>query len=536
MIGVRGKGAFMANHRFFIVSILMALAIGCSDKPAAKPAATPEPTAAPAETKPVDCATRTADLATWMKALVDEGHRDNIVPDFRKDGTAVRLAAGQATERLPPRGPIVTVRGGDVALSGKLAYRWPTQAPPAGANTESPDLGNLLATEWKALCAQGTGDQSELTLWIDNSAPWWVVRGVVQTAYETGADSVVLAFVKPSAVPAPGPSPIDADIERIEKKIATNTRLLSANEPSDPDHPVEKAYRSCAKAYDLLVLSQNSGFDDAARILTEEIPKEIAACDCNLDTTSIKALHWWWSGRRNPSALAGVGVRLPLAAAGVKQLTPIAVRDDAPWSEAHAKVLAARASGQAFMLVAANIDAGQIRDTASREPRGVCKSQPKGDGKPKGGDFASLTGTADFSSGFDDRDIYGGLIGKEVSGPGPRKPADQHLSPAATAKPGSASVAGDLDKAVIEKIVRRKVIAVQQCFQKALNRNPSLWGTVVTQFVIDAQGKVAHAQAAGLGDRDVEACIEGVVRTLRFPKPAGGGVVNVRYPFVLSAK
>ena len=38
---------------------------------------------------------------------------------------------------------------------------------------------------------------------------------------------------------------------------------------------------------------------------------------------------------------------------------------------------------------------------------GILQQQP-------GGAFASLTGTADFSSGVDDRDVYGGLIGNEV--------------------------------------------------------------------------------------------------------------------------
>jgi hypothetical protein len=38
-----------------------------------------------------------------------------------------------------------------------------------------------------------------------------------------------------------------------------------------------------------------------------------------------------------------------------------------------------------------------------------------------------------------------------------------------------------------------------------------------------------------MGDKKVESCVAGVIRSIQFPKPKGGGYVNVRYPFIFRA-
>lgn len=193
----------------------------------------------------------------------------------------------------------------------------------------------------------------------------------------------------------------------------------------------------------------------------------------------------------------------------------------------------------------------------------------------QGGAFASLTGTADFSSGLDDRDVYGGLLGNEVgemaggwgygvSGVGPggggtgwgtigtgnygtighgsgtgsgygtgsgkggmrgRKASPPQV------RIGNASATGDLDKNIIRRYIRRKLPRIRNCYEKQLLVKPSLQGTVVTQFQISPQGSVQGANAKGIGDGDVESCVAAAIQSIQFPKPKGGGYVNVRYPF-----
>jgi pSer/pThr/pTyr-binding forkhead associated (FHA) protein len=199
---------------------------------------------------------------------------------------------------------------------------------------------------------------------------------------------------------------------------------------------------------------------------------------------------------------------------------------------------------------------------------GTFKSQP-------GGAFASLTGTGDFSSGLDDRDVYGGLIGNEVgemqggwgygiSGTGPggggtglgtiglgRYGTIGHGSGTGTgygvgsgkggmrgrsaSQPrvniGNATATGDLDKNIIRRYIRQKLPQIQHCYEKQLVVKPSLQGTVTTQFTISGNGNVTAARAGGMGDGSVENCVADVIKSIQFPKPTGGGIVNVTYPF-----
>ena len=57
----------------------------------------------------------------------------------------------------------------------------------------------------------------------------------------------------------------------------------------------------------------------------------------------------------------------------------------------------------------------------------------------------------------------------------------------------------------------------------------------MVQFVIEADGRVSRSQSTSestLGDRAVEACVADRVAHVRFPNPAGGGTVSVKYPFL----
>ena len=200
---------------------------------------------------------------------------------------------------------------------------------------------------------------------------------------------------------------------------------------------------------------------------------------------------------------------------------------------------------------------------------GILQQQP-------GGAFASLTGTADFSSGVDDRDVYGGLIGNEVgemaggwgyglAGVGPggggtgwgtigtgryglighgsgtgsgygsgsgRGGMRGRKATAPQIRIGNASATGDLDKNIIRRYIRRKLPRIRNCYEKELMVKQNLSGTVVVQFQISPQGVVQGASAGGMGDKSVEGCVAEAIQSIQFPKPKGGGFVNVRYPFI----
>ncbi len=96
------------------------------------------------------------------------------------------------------------------------------------------------------------------------------------------------------------------------------------------------------------------------------------------------------------------------------------------------------------------------------------------------------------------------------------------------------TVMGSLDKELIRKVIHANRGQIRFCYESQLNRFPKLEGKVAVKFVISATGSVATSQVAQstVGNAELEACVAGRVRTWIFPKPKGGGVVVVTYPFI----
>ncbi len=198
----------------------------------------------------------------------------------------------------------------------------------------------------------------------------------------------------------------------------------------------------------------------------------------------------------------------------------------------------------------------------------------------QGGAFASLTATGDISSGFDDSNIYGGLIGTDVdpkgglSGFGPGGggtgwgtigtgrygsigrgtgtgsgygvgsgrggmrgrswvvPVISIGQPTVVPTVANAADPGNLDKAIIRRYVKRNVQKLQYCYEKELLAKQNLAGTVATQFTITEQGVVGSVTASGV-DPTVSSCMANVIKGIEFPKPKGTGGVTVSYPFTI---
>jgi TonB family protein len=98
-----------------------------------------------------------------------------------------------------------------------------------------------------------------------------------------------------------------------------------------------------------------------------------------------------------------------------------------------------------------------------------------------------------------------------------------------------AEVSGSLDKDIIRRIVRAHINEVRHCYNQGLQFDPDLSGRVAVKFTISAEGKVTESSEASgtLDDAAVGECVVKAVKRWKFPKPRGGGVVTVTYPFVL---
>ncbi len=195
----------------------------------------------------------------------------------------------------------------------------------------------------------------------------------------------------------------------------------------------------------------------------------------------------------------------------------------------------------------------------------------------EGGAFESLTNTTDISAGFDDKNVYGGLVGTEVgdaeggyglgrAGTGPggggtgwgtigtgrygtighgsgmgsgygiaggRGGMRGRSSAVPSVSLGQPTVEGNLDKAIVRRYIKRNIQKIQYCYERELLANPSLGGTVSSTFTISASGLVASVRSQGVSTA-VASCITSVIKDIEFPRPGAGGVVQIAYPFAFS--
>jgi hypothetical protein len=90
-----------------------------------------------------------------------------------------------------------------------------------------------------------------------------------------------------------------------------------------------------------------------------------------------------------------------------------------------------------------------------------------------------------------------------------------------------------MDPELIRKILREYISQFRYCYQKALFKNPNLAGAFDLNFTIGPNGTGGNVSLKGSGknfDPPTVNCIKKVVSLIKFPKPKGGGTVDVRQP------
>ena len=88
------------------------------------------------------------------------------------------------------------------------------------------------------------------------------------------------------------------------------------------------------------------------------------------------------------------------------------------------------------------------------------------------------------------------------------------------------------------KVVMQHRPAIQQCFDKELQRFPNLSGKVVLNWRIDAAGPVlsTRVKSSTLGNLDVESCLTRQIGKWRFPVAANGQQTIVNFPFLFQKR
>lgn len=91
------------------------------------------------------------------------------------------------------------------------------------------------------------------------------------------------------------------------------------------------------------------------------------------------------------------------------------------------------------------------------------------------------------------------------------------------------------DKSPIRREFRAHLPQFRACYEKGLEKDPKLEGTVSVKVTIEQTGGVVEATSQGLPP--IDACIAGVARTLKFPPmPKGKGPILVSYPLAFAPR
>jgi hypothetical protein len=122
--------------------------------------------------------------------------------------------------------------------------------------------------------------------------------------------------------------------------------------------------------------------------------------------------------------------------------------------------------------------------------------------------------------------------GTGTAPPTPGAPATPP-APEPLVKVGELSLPPSANGAAIRAGLADAIPKVRRCYAQALENVPGLEGKLTVGFRIDADGKVASAEGRAGFHAGVTACVEDVVRGLRFPAPAAAIDVSAPMTFRL---
>ncbi len=102
--------------------------------------------------------------------------------------------------------------------------------------------------------------------------------------------------------------------------------------------------------------------------------------------------------------------------------------------------------------------------------------------------------------------------------------------------PDEGIMIGQIDRSLVDAVVKRHLREIKYCYQRELQKVPTLGGKVTVKFVIAGDGSVSSAvtKTTTLGNSAAEACINSRFRHMQFPALKAGGIAIVSYPFLFA--
>jgi TonB family protein len=97
-------------------------------------------------------------------------------------------------------------------------------------------------------------------------------------------------------------------------------------------------------------------------------------------------------------------------------------------------------------------------------------------------------------------------------------------------------ITSSVDKDLIRQVIHRNRAQIRYCYEQQLVQSPKLEAKVIVSFTIGASGAVQDAKigSSNSGSNTLDQCLVTHFKSWEFPKPKGGGIVQVSYPVILT--
>jgi hypothetical protein len=89
---------------------------------------------------------------------------------------------------------------------------------------------------------------------------------------------------------------------------------------------------------------------------------------------------------------------------------------------------------------------------------------------------------------------------------------------------------------VIQQLVAERLPSMRICYEMAMLQKPDLKGELTLSWTIQPNGSVSDvlSESKTIDENLLHPCLRERIVLWKFPHPKGGGIVNVKYPFVFS--
>jgi hypothetical protein len=188
-----------------------------------------------------------------------------------------------------------------------------------------------------------------LTVAVGRDAPWSQVAALIDVAARAGATRTWFAFEGTTKLVPPPETDVSRELRKAMSGEAVDPSQ-TARMMEERDTPIRRVYARCPEVGEALAPLAQESFDPAQKnaAFLKAVPDGVERCGCKVDMNEVEAMQWarYDLYRGTPKVFR----ELSIAPRGSQDAVALTGPRDEPWSQSHARVLAASARGARVFL------------------------------------------------------------------------------------------------------------------------------------------------------------------------------------------